>query len=245
MRETSRARDPQAERLDQLVDPPGRDTADVGRLRDRDERLFRAASWLQEAREVGAAAQLRNRQLELARAGVPAPCPVAVAVREALLGRPLAAGGTDQLRHLYLDQLLHDPGQRLAQEVEALLLEQVADDLSAVILFVSAIAVTPLVVRLGGLDESERRGGRTFSRLRPTPSYTTLWDVTLPRDDQGGTPVRRGSQADGSLSSRAGLREAEAKGTSRRNSGARLSGEAPRPPTCLPGRLSLGLRTRT
>jgi hypothetical protein len=32
---------------------------------------------------------------------------------------------------------------------------------------------------LGGTDESERHGGRTITRLRPTPSYTTLWDVTV------------------------------------------------------------------
>jgi len=31
---------------------------------------------------------------------------------------------------------------------------------------------------LAGTDESERRGGRT-TRLRPTPTHTTLWDVTL------------------------------------------------------------------
>jgi DNA-binding CsgD family transcriptional regulator len=31
---------------------------------------------------------------------------------------------------------------------------------------------------LAGTDESERRGGRTTLRLRPTPSYTTLGDVT-------------------------------------------------------------------
>ena len=49
---------------------------------------------------------------------------------------------------------------------------------SAVILFVSAIVVTPLVVVSEGLDESERLGGRTLDRLRPTLSYTTLWDVT-------------------------------------------------------------------
>jgi hypothetical protein len=49
---------------------------------------------------------------------------------------------------------------------------------SAVILCVSAIVVTPLVVVSEGLDESERHGGRTTHRLRPTPSYTTPWDVT-------------------------------------------------------------------
>jgi hypothetical protein len=53
---------------------------------------------------------------------------VAVAVRQPLLA-PLAALGADQLRHLHLHQLLHDPEQTLSQEVEPLLLEQVADDL--------------------------------------------------------------------------------------------------------------------
>jgi hypothetical protein len=45
------------------------------------------------------------------------------------LGIALAALGADQLRHFDLHQLLHDPGERLAQEVEALALDQVADDL--------------------------------------------------------------------------------------------------------------------
>ena len=39
--------------------------------------------------------------------------------------------------------------------------------------------VTPLVVVFAGLDESERHGGRTLDRLRPTLSYTTLWDATV------------------------------------------------------------------
>src|SRR6266508_7019256 len=43
---------------------------------------------------------------------------------------PLAAGGADLLGDLRLHQLLADPAQALAQEVEALLVvEQVADDL--------------------------------------------------------------------------------------------------------------------
>jgi len=91
---------------------------------------------------------------------------------------PLAAGGADQLRDLRLHQLLADPAQRLAQEVESFALEQVANDL---------LARHPLRLghrgvssrrRLGGLDEFERRGGRTPTRLRPTRSYTTLWDAT-------------------------------------------------------------------
>jgi hypothetical protein len=51
-----------------------------------------------------------------------------------------------------------------AQEVEPFTLEQVADNLLSRLLLVSAIVVTPIVVVLGGLDESERRGGRTYTR---------------------------------------------------------------------------------
>jgi hypothetical protein len=99
-------------------------------------------------------------------------------VRKALLRRPLAPARPDQLGHLRLHQLLADPAQRLTQEIEPLALEQVADNL---------LSRHPLRLghrgdssrrRLGGLDESERRGGRTLTRLRPTRTYTTLWDVT-------------------------------------------------------------------
>jgi hypothetical protein len=62
------------------------------------------------------------------------------------LRRPLTTLGADQLRHLSLHQLLHDPGQRLAQEIEALALEQVADDL---------LGRHPL--RLGHRRDSSRR----------------------------------------------------------------------------------------
>jgi hypothetical protein len=48
---------------------------------------------------------------------------------EPLLRRPLPVGGANELRHLRLHQLLHDPSQRLAQEIEPILLQQVADDL--------------------------------------------------------------------------------------------------------------------
>jgi hypothetical protein len=50
-------------------------------------------------------------------------------LREALLGCPLAVGGADQIRDLGLHQLLADPGERLAQVVDPLPLEEVADDL--------------------------------------------------------------------------------------------------------------------
>src|SRR6266511_4771676 len=165
-----RARDPQPQRLDQLIDLPRRHAADVRLLDHRYQRLLGSPARLQERGEVAAAADLRDRQLELAGARVPAPGPVAVAVRQAFLA-PRAALGTDQLGDLRLHQLLHNPTQRLAQEVDALLLEQVTDDL---------LSRHPLRLghrgdssrrRLGGLDESERRGGRT---IYPAPSDALL-----------------------------------------------------------------------
>ena len=173
--------DPQPQRLDHLVDLARGDTGDIRLLHDRDERLLGAPPRLEEAREVAAAAELGDRQLDLARARRPRPRPVAVAMGEPLLRGALAAVRADQLRHLRLHQLLHDPAQRLAQEVKPLALQQVADNL---------LNRHPLRLghrgdssrrRLGGLDEFERRGGRKLNRLRPTRSYTTLWDVTRGR----------------------------------------------------------------
>src|SRR6266498_4912209 len=87
--------------------------------------------------------------------------------------------GADQLRHLRLHQLLHDPKQRLAQEVDAVFLEQVADHLlSRHPLRLGHRGDSSRRRRRGRPDEFERHGGRTFNRLRPTRSYTTLWDVT-------------------------------------------------------------------
>jgi hypothetical protein len=65
--------DPQAEALDQLIDPPCGDTAHVGLLHHRHQRLLGALARLQEAREVAALPELGDLQLDLARAGVPAP----------------------------------------------------------------------------------------------------------------------------------------------------------------------------
>ena len=75
-----------AERLDQVVDGAGRDPLDVGLLDHGGERLLGQPARLQEAREVGALAQLRDAQLDRAGPGLPVPLAIAVA-----LGQPLGA----------------------------------------------------------------------------------------------------------------------------------------------------------
>jgi hypothetical protein len=169
------------ERLDHLVDLPGRDAGQYASLHVRDERLLAALVRLQKRRQVAAAAELRDRQLELALPRLPLPRPIAVAVRQPL-PRPLAALGTDQLRRLRLHQLLHDPGERLAQEIQALALKQLADDLvGRHPLRIGHRGDSPLVVVFAGLDESERHGGRTNY---PAPSDALLHHATG-RDPSG------------------------------------------------------------
>jgi hypothetical protein len=88
----------------------------------------------------------------------------------------LAALGANQLRHLHLHQLLHHPEQALLQEVEALTLEQVADDLlGRHPLRLGHRGDSPLVVVFAGLDEFERHGGRTNY---PAPSDALLHHAT-------------------------------------------------------------------
>jgi hypothetical protein len=63
--------DPQPERLDQLVNLSRRDAAHVRLLDHADQCLLAAAARLEERRNVRAAPDLRNRQLDLAGACVP------------------------------------------------------------------------------------------------------------------------------------------------------------------------------
>ena len=113
--------DPQAEALDQLVDAPRRDAADVGLLHDGQQRLLGTPARLQNAREVAALADLGDLQLDLPGARVPPPRPIAVAMRRPVLGPALAALGADQLGHLELHHLRRDGLDRLADHVGVLI----------------------------------------------------------------------------------------------------------------------------
>src|SRR5205814_9851791 len=111
--------------------------------------------------------------------------PIAISVRQPLLAA-LPVLGADQLADLHLHQLLHDPAQALAQKVDAVFLKQVANDLlSSHPLRLGHRGDSPLVNSLAGTDESERRGGRTSTRLRPTRSYTYLEIVDVASRAQG------------------------------------------------------------
>jgi hypothetical protein len=120
--------DPQPEALDELIDPPRRHTADIGLLHHTHERLLAALPGLQETREVAALADLRDLQLDLARTGVPAAGPIAVAMRRAVLAA-LTVLGADELGDLRLHQLLRHRAHRLADHVTVLLAQHPSDDL--------------------------------------------------------------------------------------------------------------------
>jgi hypothetical protein len=124
-----RARDPQPETLDQLIDPAGRHAAHIRLLHDREQRLLGALARLQETREVAAPPQLRDLQLDLARPRVPPPSPIAVAMRRAILRAPLAQLGAHQLADLRLHQPLSDPAHRLAHNIGVVLQQHLPDDL--------------------------------------------------------------------------------------------------------------------
>ena len=105
-----------AERLGEVVDCPRRDAVDVGLLDHREQRSLVPAPRFQEAREVGALAELRDLQLQGADAGVPFPLSIAIAVGGPA-GRPLVRLGADQVGHLGAHQLLRQQLHAVAQKV--------------------------------------------------------------------------------------------------------------------------------
>ncbi len=124
-----RPTDAQPEALDELVDPARGDAAHIGLLHHRHQRPLAAPARLQEARKVAALPQLGDLQIDLARARVPAPRPIAVAVRGPVIGPALAELGPDQLRDLGLHDLRRDRLNRLADHVRVLIAQHLPDDL--------------------------------------------------------------------------------------------------------------------
>jgi hypothetical protein len=88
----------------------------IGLLDDRGERLLGHPARLQEAGEVAALPELRNAQLDGARAGLPVARPVAVAVVEAI-GAPLAVPGAGQPCDLKIHQSLCGKRDHVAQQI--------------------------------------------------------------------------------------------------------------------------------
>jgi len=115
--------------LHQLVHAPGRHAAHIGLLHHRQQCLLTAPTRLQEAREIAALPQLGDLQLDLPRTRVPAPRPIAIAMRGTVRAA-LTQRRADQLADLDLHELAHQPPQRLANKVRALIAAQQLDDLS-------------------------------------------------------------------------------------------------------------------
>jgi len=102
--------------LHQIVHRAGRDALHIGFLHHGGERLLGHAARLQEAREVGAIAQLWDAQFDRAGAGLPNPVAVAVALGQALrvllpIGRPGLAF------NFQLHQPLGGKADHLAQQI--------------------------------------------------------------------------------------------------------------------------------
>jgi hypothetical protein len=174
-----RLRDPQHERVDHLVDLPGRDADDVRLLDDGDERC---SERFRGSRKDGK--QLPRRSLGIASSRlacprVPRPRVVAVPMREPLR-RPFtrSARSTPTLPPPSAAQRSRR-ATRTGSRVPRL--QRVADDL---------LRRHPLPVGHRGVSSrqslagptSNRHGGGTTVRLPPMRSYTTLWDVTITRN---------------------------------------------------------------
>src|SRR6202035_3265007 len=114
----------------QIVDRAGRDALDVGFLDDGGQRLLGQAARLEEGREIAAAPQLGDAQLDRTRAGLPVAVAVAVAM-VASLRAALAVPGAAQSFALQLHQALGSKADHLAQEcrIGALLQKRTKGDL--------------------------------------------------------------------------------------------------------------------
>jgi hypothetical protein len=106
-----------AERPHEVVDPAGADPAEVGLLDDRQEGPLGPPVRLEERREVAAVTDPRDRQLDRADAGVPAPVAIAVAVGQPTLRVALALGRSGELGHLGLHHGLRQQPDTLPQEI--------------------------------------------------------------------------------------------------------------------------------
>jgi hypothetical protein len=117
--------DPQ--RLDEIIDLARAHALDVGLDHDRVQRSLGAPTRLEQAREIGAARDLGDLELDGADPSVPGAGPVAVsigaAVRAALVGQ-----SADLRADLGLHHRLGEDPHTLAQGVDVILLEQLADE---------------------------------------------------------------------------------------------------------------------
>ena len=168
-------------RGNELLEPAGRHPEDVGGSHDRDQRRLRPAATVQQPlREVGPAAQPRDRQVDRARSRVPRPLPVAVA-RVHPVRRALPVLRTALRVRLRAHQR---PGERLqhrAQRVRTRLLQLPVHPGRQVILALAVIALLPCEIPSTELPKDHAMTapdqGATLNTTQN--SYTTTADTTL------------------------------------------------------------------
>jgi hypothetical protein len=91
--------------------------------------LVRLAGEVREAREVVAVADARDRQIDRADAGVPAPVSIAVAAREPSVGRSFTLGNAGEFGHFGFHHALGKQVHGLTQEVSVALFDRLANAL--------------------------------------------------------------------------------------------------------------------
>src|SRR5712692_4241048 len=175
----------QAHRTHQIVDRAGRDALDVGFLDDCCQRLLGQAAGLEKGREVAAAAQLRDAQLDGAGAGLPVSLAVAVAL-VAPIGAALTGPGAAQALGLQRHQALGRKADHLAQEcyIRALLQQRAKGDLvfghrgDPRVRVACRNTTLPKIATVAAARPAGATAKRLASAGRSTASYTTIRDTT-------------------------------------------------------------------
>jgi hypothetical protein len=115
-----------AEGLDEILHPPRADPDHVRFLHHREEGAFGASPGFEQAREVAAIPDPRDRQVDRADAGIPAPLPVAVAAGQSSLRVSFAMGHAGDLGDLRFHHRLGEHPQAFSQEVHVPVTDRLA-----------------------------------------------------------------------------------------------------------------------
>jgi hypothetical protein len=169
-----------AQRLDQLVHPPGGDPEQVAGRHHRGQRLLRPGAALQQPLgEVGAPPQLRDRHVQGAGTGVEVTVPVAVAP-VGPLGRDGAVSSAADRIGLRGQQCVDERAEQLTQQIRGRLGQVLLEQPGRVDTGGDGHRGVLLRVGFRRSLEGSPGGRRLLQRHAHQEPYTTLPDVTQP-----------------------------------------------------------------